>query len=77
MNWLLNHWYRFCFARRDKNSLENVAKFGMNPTCGIIVNSSRGVIFASKGEDFAEAAQNEASKIQIEMEVLLKAKNII
>ena len=49
----------------------------MNTTCGLLVNSSRGVIFASKGEDFAEAAQGEAFKIQVEMEDLLKAKNII
>tara|TARA_B100000963_G_C22593305_1_gene656568 strand:+ start:765 stop:1586 length:822 start_codon:yes stop_codon:yes gene_type:complete len=58
-------------------SLENVAHFGMNATCGLLVNSSRGIIFASKDEDFAEAAQNEARKIQVDMEVLLKAKHII
>jgi len=58
-------------------SLKDVAEFGMNDTCGLLVNSSRGIIFASKEKDFAEAAKFEAIKIQKEMEGLLKAKNIL
>lgn len=58
-------------------SLKDVAYYGMNDTCGLLVNSSRGIIFASQKEDFSEVAQSEAKKIQLEMEGLLKAKNIL
>ena len=53
-------------------SLEDVAKFGMNKNCGLLVNSSRQIIFASSGEDFAEKARAEALKVQREMEDLLE-----
>ena len=58
-------------------SLANVAKFGMNKTCGLLVNSSRGILFASKEKDFDEAAKNEAANIQLEMQELLEQKNIL
>ena len=48
-------------------SLEDVCKYGMNKDCGLIVNSSRAIIYASSGEDFAERAREEARKVQIEM----------
>jgi orotidine-5'-phosphate decarboxylase len=51
--------------------LEEVSKAGMNNMCGLLVNSSRGIIYASKGEDFAEVASLEAKKIQQEMSVYL------
>ncbi|WET68078.1 orotidine-5'-phosphate decarboxylase [Sphingobacterium sp.] len=55
-------------------SLEDVCKFGMNKDCGLLVNSTRGIIYASKGRDFAERAREEAIILQKEMEVeLLKA----
>ncbi|TWI25736.1 orotidine-5'-phosphate decarboxylase [Sphingobacterium siyangense] len=55
-------------------SLEDVCKFGMNKDCGLLVNSTRGIIYASKGRDFAERAREEALILQKEMEVeLLKA----
>ncbi|WP_333862680.1 orotidine-5'-phosphate decarboxylase [Sphingobacterium sp.] len=55
-------------------SLEDVCKFGMNKDCGLLVNSTRGIIYASKGRDFAERAREEALALQKEMEVeLLKA----
>ncbi|WP_336835784.1 orotidine-5'-phosphate decarboxylase [Sphingobacterium siyangense] len=55
-------------------SLEDVCKFGMNKDCGLLVNSTRGIIYASKGLDFAERAREEALILQKEMEVeLLKA----
>lgn len=44
-------------------SLEEVTKYGMIDDCGLLVNSSRGIIYASSGEDFAEAAGREASKL--------------
>ncbi|AFL84136.1 orotidine-5'-phosphate decarboxylase [Belliella baltica DSM 15883] len=52
-------------------SLEEVAKFGMNATCGLLVNSSRGIIYASQEKDFAAAAKVEAMKLQQEMSELL------
>ena len=51
--------------------LQAVAKFGLNKDCGLIVNSSRGIIYASNGEDFAEKAAEEAKKLQNQMEKLL------
>ena len=53
-------------------SLHDVAKYGMNKQCGLLVNSSRGIIYASSSEDFAEKAREEAMKLQKEMEVLLE-----
>lgn len=52
-------------------SLEEVAKNGMNSECGLLVNSSRGIIYASSDVDFAEKAGEAAKKIQQEMEHLL------
>ncbi|MDY3034212.1 MAG: orotidine-5'-phosphate decarboxylase [Odoribacter sp.] len=52
-------------------SLEEVAKYGMNSHCGLIVNSSRGIIFADKTEHFAERAAEEARKLQQDMMRLL------
>ena len=53
-------------------SLAEVAKYGMNSTCGLLVNSSRGIIYASNGNDFAQAARKEAQKLQEEMKGLLE-----
>ena len=52
-------------------SLEEVAKYGMNKQCGLLVNSSRGIIYSSSVEDFAEKAREEALKLQKEMSILL------
>lgn len=52
-------------------SLAEVAKHGMIDECGLLVNSSRGIIYASNGIDFAEAAGKAASKMASEMAVLL------
>lgn len=55
-------------------SLSDVCEFGLNSTCGLLVNSSRGIIYAGKGLDFAEKAREEAKKLQLEMEdILVKA----
>ena len=48
-------------------SLEEVSKYGMNSGCGLLVNSSRGIIYASGEMDFAEKAQLEACKLKQEM----------
>ena len=58
-------------------SLQEVAKYGMNGHCGLIVNSSRGIIFADNTENFAVRARVEAIKLQQEMKELLSEKGII
>jgi len=52
-------------------SLEDVAHYGWNKDCGLLVNSSRGIIYASQGEDFAEKARIEAKKLQEAMEKII------
>lgn len=58
-------------------SLEEISKFGLNSDCGLLVNSSRGIIFKSNDKDFANIAGKEARKLQSQMEQILKNKNII
>ena len=53
-------------------SLSDVCKYGMNDKVGLLINSSRGIIYASNGLDFAQKAREEASKIQGEMALLLE-----
>lgn len=52
-------------------SLEEVCKYGMNKDVGLLVNSSRGIIYASDGEDFAGAAAEKAKELQLQMSALL------
>ena len=52
-------------------SLQEVCKYGMTRDCGLIVNSSRGIIYASNGDDFAEVAAAKAKELQAEMAVEL------
>ena len=49
----------------------------MTKDCGLIVNASRSIIYASNNEDFADAARAEALKIQQEMQVELEKAGII
>jgi len=58
-------------------SLSEVANFGMNDQCGLLVNSSRAILYASTAADFAEKAGEAAKETQIEMKNLLKEKKII
>lgn len=58
-------------------SLQEVAKYGMNNACGLLVNSSRGIIFADSSEQFAATAKVKAEELQQEMEALLKNKALI
>jgi len=56
-------------------SLEDVANFGWNKDCGLLVNSSRGIIYASQEVDFAEKAGQAAQALQEQMATILDAKN--
>src|SRR6202012_3674503 len=58
-------------------SLADVCQYGMNKDCGLIVNASRSIIYASNGEDFAEAARAEALNIQQQMQAELEKAGII
>jgi orotidine-5'-phosphate decarboxylase len=58
-------------------SLEDVAKYGLNMDCGLLVNSSRGIIYASDGEDFADKARESATELQKQMSHILSEANII
>ena len=58
-------------------SLEEVSSFGINKNIGILVNSSRAIIYASNEGDFAEKAAAEAKSLQVRMELILKDKQII
>ena len=51
--------------------LQTVAKYGLSQDCGLLVNSSRGIIYASNGEDFADRAAEEAQKLQRQMAAVL------
>ena len=53
-------------------SLEEVCKYGMNQQCGLIVNSSRGIIYADKTVNFAEGARQAAADLQVQMSNILK-----
>lgn len=56
--------------------LQAVAQNGLNEECGLLVNSSRGIIYASKDSDFAIRAGEEAKKLQEQMSILLKEKGL-
>ena len=54
-------------------SLKEVCKYGMNSNVGLLVNSSRGIIYASNGKDFASEAAKKAKELQLEMPSVLNA----
>ena len=67
-----NHFLLVPGVGAQGGSLQEVAKYGLTKDCGLLVNSSRNIIYASTGVDFAEKARAEAGKMQKEMEELLK-----
>lgn len=58
-------------------SLEEVCRYGMTSDCGLLVNSSRGIIYASTGSDFAEVAGQKAKELQEQMAVQLQSAGVI
>lgn len=58
-------------------SLADVCQYGMNKDCGLLVNSSRSIIYASNSTDFADAARAEALKLQQQMALELEKAGII
>lgn len=55
-------------------SLQDVVKYGWNEDCGLLVNASRSILYASDGKDFAEKARIEAQLLQLEMAEILQQK---
>jgi len=72
-----NHFLLVPGVGAQGGSLSEVAKYGMNKQCGLLVNSSRAIIYADNTENFAEAARNATREVQIEMEQLLKENHLI
>ena len=72
-----NHFLLVPGVGAQGGSLEEVCKYGMTKECGLIVNSSRGIIYASKGTEFAEAARRAAQEVQAQMAKELKAAGIV
>lgn len=66
-----NHFLLVPGVGAQGGDLNEVCKYGLNSQCGLLINSSRGIIYASQGEDFAEKAREEALKLQKEMEQIL------
>lgn len=66
-----NHFLLVPGVGAQGGSLEEVAKFGLNPDCGLLVNSSRGILYAGNDEDFASASASAAKEIQQSMAELL------
>ena len=58
-------------------SLQDVCRYGMTDECGLLVNATRSIIYASNGKDFAERARQEAQVLQQEMERELAAHGIV
>jgi orotidine-5'-phosphate decarboxylase len=66
-----NHFLLVPGVGAQGGSLSEVAKYGMNKECGLLINASRSILYASKGEDFAAKASEEGASMQKEMELLL------
>ena len=72
-----NHFLLVPGVGAQGGSLSEVAKYGLNDHCGLIVNSSRQIIYADNSENFAETARAQALNVQQEMEQILKERNLI
>ncbi|GGG93154.1 orotidine 5'-phosphate decarboxylase [Parapedobacter pyrenivorans] len=72
-----NHFLLVPGVGAQGGSLSEVCKYGMNTDCGLLVNATRSIIYASKGTDFAEKAREEALALQQQMEHELLEKGII
>ena len=62
-----NHFLLVPGVGAQGGSLQEVCKYGINKDCGLLVNSSRGIIYASNDDHFAEVAGNKARELQQEM----------
>ena len=72
-----NHFFLVPGVGAQGGSLTDVANYGWNDDCGLLVNASRSILYASDGEDFAEKAKEKAHEVQSEMEQILEEKAFI
>ena len=72
-----NHFLLVPGVGAQGGSLEDVCKYGMTKDCGLLVNSSRGIIYASNGEDFAEVAGQKARELQEQMAAELEKVGLV
>jgi len=72
-----NHFLLVPGVGAQGGSLQEVAKHGLNKSCGLLVNSSRGIIYASNKADFPEAAGDKAKEIQQEMAQILESYSLL
>jgi len=72
-----NHFLLVPGVGAQGGDLNEVCKYGLNSQCGLLINSSRGIIYASQEEDFAEKAREEALKLQKEMEQILVNAHLV
>jgi len=72
-----NHFLLVPGVGAQGGSLEEVCKYGMTKECGLLVNSSRGIIYASNDDHYAEIAGNKARELQQQMAEELKRAGII
>ncbi|MGY8955210.1 MAG: orotidine-5'-phosphate decarboxylase, partial [Flavobacteriales bacterium] len=66
-----NHFLLVPGVGAQGGSIKDVAKYGLNSDCGLLVNSSRGIIYAGNDVDFAQKAKVQAKKLQKEMAIIL------
>ncbi|PCI36223.1 MAG: orotidine-5'-phosphate decarboxylase [Flavobacteriaceae bacterium] len=66
-----NHFLLVPGVGAQGGNLQDVCKYGITKDCGLLINSSRGIIYASNGEDFAEVAAEKATELQQEMATIL------
>lgn len=72
-----NHFLLVPGVGAQGGSLAEVVRYGMNDECGLLVNSSRAIIYADKSVDFAAAAAVAARNVQVEMEGYLREKGLV
>lgn len=72
-----NNFYLVPGVGAQGGTLEEVCKYGMNDRVGLLINSSRGIIYASDGEDFVQAARMQARILQNEMHSILLEKGFV
>ena len=72
-----NHFLLIPGVGAQGGDLNLVSKYALNDEVGVLINSSRGIIYAGNGTDFAEKAKAEAQKLQLGMQDILKTRGII
>lgn len=72
-----NHFLLVPGVGAQGGSLQDVSKYGLNEKCGLLVNSSRAIIYASDGNDFAEVAGEKAREVRDEMSVILRENSLL